>query len=222
MNSTELNARLNFAIDKGNIAIRNKQYSEYNGSHYVSQADLAAFNAVSRALIAQLYGENHAYYLGFVNAVDRDNVRDVEAGLSILDVIKHEVANGWLVTFRTLVSAEIFTDFLDMAQHLLEEKYKDPAAVMTGSVLEEHLRQLCQKNKINTTVLKGTDNVPKKADQLNVDLVKAGIYTLLDQKSITAWLDLRNKAAHGKYGDYTIEQVQLMYQGVLNFISRTQ
>jgi hypothetical protein len=31
-----------------------------------------------------------------------------------------------------------------MAEHLLDQKYKDPAAVVVvGSVLEEHLRQLC-------------------------------------------------------------------------------
>jgi hypothetical protein len=30
-----------------------------------------------------------------------------------------------------------------MAQHLLEQNYKDAAAVMVGGVLEEHLRQLC-------------------------------------------------------------------------------
>ena len=36
-------------------------------------------------------------------------------------------------------------DFLDMAYHLLENDYKDASAVMIGSVLEEHLRQLCNK-----------------------------------------------------------------------------
>jgi hypothetical protein len=30
-----------------------------------------------------------------------------------------------------------------MAEHLLDQKYKDPATVVVGSVLEEHLRQLC-------------------------------------------------------------------------------
>lgn len=45
---------------------------------------------------------------------------------------------------------------------------------------------------------------------------------MLEQKNITAWLDLRNKAAHCKYDEYSIEQVNLMYQGVLNFIMTTQ
>jgi hypothetical protein len=31
---------------------------------------------------------------------------------------------------------------------------------------------------------------------------------MLDQKQITAWLDLRNNAAHGKYSAYSDTQVK--------------
>ncbi len=37
---------------------------------------------------------------------------------------------------------------------------------------------------------------------INQDLQKAGAYQLNDQKMITAWLGLRNDAAHGDYGKY--------------------
>jgi hypothetical protein len=104
-----------------------------------------------------------------------------------------------------------------MADYLLQQGYKDPAAVVAGSVLEEHLRQLCQKNGI--AIVQG-GAVPKKADTLNSDLAGAGIYSKLDQKSVTAWLDLRNKAAHGKYSEYTQDQVALTLLGVRDFASR--
>jgi hypothetical protein len=55
---------------------------------------------------------------------------------------------------------------------------------------------------------------------LNADLAKAGKYDKGDQKQVTAWLDLRNKAAHGKYTEYTKERVDLMLDGVRNFVSR--
>jgi hypothetical protein len=64
------------------------------------------------------------------------------------------------------------------------------------------------------------DGLPKKADSLTSELAAANAYSKLDQKSVTAWLDLRNKAAHGHYGDYTKEQVSLTIQSVRNFISR--
>lgn len=61
---------------------------------------------------------------------------------------------------------------------------------------------------------------PKKADRLNSDLAKSEAYTKLDQKSVTAWLDLRNNAAHGKYNEYTKEQVNFMFHGVTEFLAR--
>ena len=42
----------------------------------------------------------------------------------------------------------------------------------------------------------------------------------MDQKKITAWLDLRNKAAHGKYGEYNTDQVRQMLLGVTEFMAR--
>ena len=107
-----------------------------------------------------------------------------------------------------------------MAEYLLEQNYKDPAAVIAGSVLEEHLRQLCDKNGIEIVIKKNGKLKSKKADSLNSDLYRKLSYGILDQKNVTAWLDLRNKAAHGKYDEYTNEQVDLMLRGVSEFICR--
>ena len=107
-----------------------------------------------------------------------------------------------------------------MAKHLLEEGYKDPAAVMIGSILEEHLRQLCVKHSIPIEEMKNGKTIFIKADTLNAELNKLNVYNKLDQKIITSWLDLRNKAAHGKYGDYNKEQVNSFYLGITEFISR--
>ena len=62
--------------------------------------------------------------------------------------------------------------------------------------------------------------IPFKADRLNAELTKASVYTVLDQKQITAWLDLRNKASHGKYDEFNKEQVRLMISGIIEFIAR--
>ena len=107
-----------------------------------------------------------------------------------------------------------------MAEYLLNENYKDAAAVMIGSVLEEQLRQLCVNSSVPIEKMQSNKVTPIKADQLNADLTGKGIYGKLDQKNITAWLDLRNKAAHGKYLEYTKLQVELMMQGVRDFIIR--
>ena len=140
----------------------------------------------------------------------------VEPLLGILRALRADYAAGYLATVEELIHADLFSDFLEMAEHLLNQGYKDPSAVLIGSVLEEHLRKLCLKNGLPVSVGSGH----KKAETLNADLTGASVYSKLDQKSITAWLDLRNKAAHGKYTEYTKDQVQLMLDGVRNFMVR--
>jgi hypothetical protein len=137
----------------------------------------------------------------------------------ILQALRNDYDSGHLQSVVELIHADIFADFLEMADYLLEQGYKDPAAVVTGSVLEEHVRKLCIKHGI--PVVKA-DGSPKKADALNADLAAGMVYTKLDQKSVTGWLDLRNKAAHGKYNEYTDGQVSLMLQAVRDFLSRNQ
>jgi hypothetical protein len=135
----------------------------------------------------------------------------------MLQALKSDYESGYLQSVVELVHADIFSDFLVMADYLLDQGYKDPAAVVTGSVLEAHLRKLCDKHGISRAK---PDGRPKKTETLNSELAAATVYTKLDQKSVTAWLDLRNNAAHGNYTGYTREQVAMMVQGVLNFAIR--
>lgn len=219
MQTKDILTRVDFVISKGVAALATKKYSDM-GSDYVDSGLYAGFRSASLSVISTIFGESHTYFKEFDRLVDNSYVYNIEKGINILQSLRYEVENGWATTFRSLVTAEVFSDFLEMSKYLLDEKYKDPAAVMIGSVLEEHLRQLCSVHCVDAFTIKGTDIVPKRADLLNADLTKAGAYGVLEQKSVTAWLDLRNRAAHGKYSEYTIEQVQLMYQGVLDFIMR--
>lgn len=136
--------------------------------------------------------------------------------VGILTALRTAYESGYLATITELIHADIFSDFIEMAEYLMSEGYKDAAAVILGSVLEEHLRQLCAKTGI-AVEQKGK---PKKADLLNSELAGQSVYSKLDQKSITAWLDLRNKAAHGNYGDYSLDQVGVLLQGVRDFMAR--
>ena len=140
----------------------------------------------------------------------------IRAAPGILQALRANYAAGYLQTVEELIHADVFADFLEMAAHLLRQGYKDPAAVMTGSALEEHLRKLCEKHSIS--LLRGDE--PRKASALNDDLKRADVYANLDHKSVTAWLDLRNDAAHAHYERYERPQVQLMLDGVRDFLRR--
>ncbi|MBL4753856.1 MAG: hypothetical protein JKY52_09740 [Flavobacteriales bacterium] len=218
MKKEDLINRLDQLLSQGGSVLSTKKGGEMS-SDYVEIGLQIGFRSASLSFIKTLYGDEHPYYQDFNERVRGEAAYETENGINILTSIKHEVENDWLLSIKQLVSAEIFSDFFEMSKYLLDQNYKDAAAVMIGSVLEEHLRLLCKSNAIDIDRINNAGNtVPKNADTLNANLVKATVYGVLEQKGVTAWLDLRNKAAHGKYTEYTHKQVELMYQGVLNFI----
>lgn len=150
----------------------------------------------------------------------RDYYSSYKTVTGILESLRGALAADYLDTATELIHASVFADFLEMSQHLLDEGYKDASAVTAGSSLEVHLCQLCLKHGIDTTITTSSGLKPKKADRMNADLAKAKVYSELDHKNVTAWLDLRNKAAHGEYEKYNPEQVGLLISGVRDFITR--
>src|SRR5438270_2923905 len=122
--------------------------------------------------------------------------------LGILTALHDDYRAGYMRTIEEMVHADLFTDFLDMAHELQTKRFKDPAAVLAGSVIEEHLRKLAAKAAIPVA---DDAERPRKAEALNNDLAK--VYGKGEQKQITAWLDLRNDAAHAHYDNYDQRQV---------------
>lgn len=197
-------------------------YSTGHQLNYVQVAPMTGFRSAALSFIDRTYGSGHPHYEQLQKSCGRHFRNDAEVAIAILEAIADEIEGGWLSSIKSLISAEVFADFLEMSEHLLESGYKDPAAVMSGSVLEEHLRQLCNKHSVPLEDEKDGKQIPRKADRLNAELAKANAYSKLDQKLVTAWLDLRNNAAHGKYEAYTSEQVTQMLAGVTEFMARVR
>lgn len=216
----KIKSRINELVKFGERVVATKHGDGY--PNWVDMNMFYEFKASSISFLRTVFKTDHPIYNEFVGQCRRSESGDAEKGLAILKAAKGEIDGGWLIEVKDLVSAEIFSDFLEMAEYLLDQQYKDASAVIVGSVLEEHLRNLCIKNGIPTETDKDGKIEFKKADRLNQDLYSANIYNKLDNKSVTTWLDLRNKAAHGQYGQYNIEQVNMMYQGVLEFTTRVR
>jgi hypothetical protein len=213
--------RIDFILANGKNAFETGKRNEYGGLE-IDSSKMRAFKTSGQSFILQLFGKDHPYYTEFSFVTRSSYGSSLNGGIGIIENIKTEISDDWLSSVKGIVSAEIYTDFLDMANHLLENDYKDAAAVMIGGVLEEHLRQLCNKNGIDTHYEKDGKQIPLKADRMNSELAKAGVYNKLDQKSIIAQLDLRNNAAHGSYDEFDKKQVELMHSYVFDFISRQQ
>lgn len=192
---------------------------------------VSAFYTRCVACIERIVGTDNAYhrratkemntsYISVLSSVQSlpDNVRPL---YGVIQALKEDVAAGHLSTLKELIHADLFSDFLETAEYFLEAGHKDPAAVMIGGVLEEHLRQLCLKHGLPTESLNNKGVMkPKMGDALNNDIYSAGIYSKLEHKQILAWLDIRNKAAHAEYREYNTQQVTLFLQGIRDFIAK--
>jgi len=137
---------------------------------------------------------------------------DRDAGVEVLKALRADVEAGYLRKLSDLVCAEVFGDFLDMAQHLLDQGYRHPSASLTGAVLEDGLRRIARNHDI---VVTDKDNLNSLRDKC----AQKKVYNDLVRRQITAWTALRDSADHGKFEDYTAQQVGSMIADVGAFLA---
>ena len=207
------------AIGEKLIAIAGSARSNLMGGQLT---ETMAWVSRSGSIIRKVSGDNSEYDRAFqtarsspsftnIHAHHYEHLCEVEGALKGL---RHALDVGLLQDLSRLLQADIFADFLEMAEHLLSEGYKDPSAVLIGGVLEDTLRKLSASNNLPLLAPSGK---PLTIEPLNVNLAKAGIYSPLVKKQVTSWADLRNNAAHGDYGKYTADEVKQMLLFVQRF-----
>jgi len=155
-------------------------------------------------LLIQLVGTKSPYYGRFVELVNRDKSgyhEYVDSCVAIIEAVRDDLRTGRLRSFRRLAEVEVFADFIDMAQHILDNGYYGAAASLTGGVLERGLRDIAEQNGI---ALGAAGNLPG----LNARLAQAGVYNALRQKEVQYYIDIRNKASHGHFDQFTRDDVR--------------
>ena len=194
------------------------QYDDLSGNKSIEE--IATVVTKSKAAIARIVGNKSEYYKDTEATLKRTNISEgnkLRHIIGIITALKSDLKNDYLKSFSDIIQSEVFSDYLEMTEHLLSEGYKDPSAVLVGSTLGAHLRELCISNEIESINSK-EKIIPKKADLMNSDLAKSNVYSSAYQKQVIAWLGIRNSAAHGKYSEYTKEEISLMLQGIRQFI----
>ena len=81
-------------------------------------------------LLAKVFGESSIHYQNFnlyCHHVDRSNINKM---LGVLQAAKDDYENGALFDIKVLIEADLFEDFLDQADQLLQKGYYQPAAVI--------------------------------------------------------------------------------------------
>ena len=128
-----------------------------------------------------------------------------------LQALRDDYLNGLLVDPREIGAGEVFTDFLEMSERLLDNGYCVPASSLTGAVLEDELRRLHLRH---VGKLDGESSITK----LNDALRKTNVYTQPQWRQIQVWGDIRNEADHGHFDKVDPSAVKVMVLGVRDFI----
>ena len=164
-------------------------------------------------LIKKTCGDSSDHYVRLKEITDSKNYHENDAVKykGVIEAAYNDYKDGF-ANLDSFVRAEIFEDFLSMAEYLLEQGYYVPAASLAGGVLEDSLRKLSDKN--NISYIEKT-----KINSLNTELAKASIYNALISKEIIAKADIRNNADHGKYDQFTEDNVKDMIIWIRRFIA---
>ena len=116
MQLKELAKRAQQLIDQSSAVLSTR--TSRSGIPCVDSAKLAGLRASVLSFIAMVYGREHSHYSEFNSATKRNYESSAKMGNEILLSIQGEIEGGWIFSVKQLVSAEIFSDFLDMAGHL--------------------------------------------------------------------------------------------------------
>lgn len=176
---------------------------------------------MSLSFISNRLGAKSEYYNSFhsiatshgstrIGAYRPEIVKDL---LGVLLAAKSDIESGILLKIEQLIRAEAFADVHEQAVHLLENGYKDAAAVLFGSVLESTLRKLCERQGLAIAFNEAIDSMNTKLASGTGQL-----YSKLVQKQITAWADIRNNAAHAHFDKYSEKDVEDMGKWISNFL----
>jgi len=169
-----------------------------------------------RHLISKVAGANSDYHAA-LQTFDPGYFSSLVRARGVLRAVRNDYAAGLFADFKELAAAEVFDDFLEMADHLCQHKYWAPAASLAGAVLEDSLRKLHTKKL-------GPWTGESRISKLNQALHKAGVYTQADWRQIDTWGDIRNAVDHHdfeKVDEATVErEVPSMIGWVQDFIRR--
>jgi len=199
-------------INEGDTILKKYGWSNgVRGSH-PSDLEYNKWYSSAKNLIGKACSEQGIHYkqIEDIYTLNKGNSYYMPGCLGVLESAYEDFKSGLLEDTKALITAEVFTDFIEQAEYLLDEGYKLPAAVLMRGVLEDSLRTLCKKAKISLT------DKPK-LNWMNSELVKVGFYNKNVHKQVTAWAGIGNSAAHMKIDEFSDIEVKNMINGIINF-----
>lgn len=206
-------ARLEEQIATGEQLLRTKR--DVSGWGAVVDRSLATQWCVSCLhILGTVFGRESDHYTEYAELKGHiSSYIYAESAQAVLKAAQDDYTQGMLFDARTLIEAEVFSDFLEQADYLLQHSYAGPAAVIASAVMEDGMRKLCDRH--------GVQLAPNATlAPMNDALAKKGAYTKLVHDKLMPVIRLRNHAAHGEWDQFTAQDVQGMIDAVRDFMAQ--
>ena len=211
-----------------------KDLDEYSQDHYVVYRE---WQVKTGGLLVMVYGDSEELgkylktierYPGQTGGVVGSPLKkiyasSVEDSIATLKGIRDNYVNGFLVSIQEAIIANLSAGYMAQAEALLGEGIEGqydhvPAAVLCGAVLENRIRTYCEQQRppLPTVTPKGD---AMTLGPLISELDKAKAFDKQTRNMLKSWADIRNHAAHGRFCEFTREQVELMLMGANQFLA---
>jgi hypothetical protein len=193
-----------------------------------NQSSTAWSEAANLALsvLHDTVGGSHPLMSGINDALSKaDYSRALAAARAVITLYD----GGGLTSPRLVIAHELEGDLLEIAQQQIQRAeaatgaevktvHLGIAAFLAGAALEDGLRRLCDAHSL--TYDTQHTSIAKLQAVLYQPASGTAVITASDNKQITAWGDVRNRADHGKLSELTHSEVLAMVIGVRGFLDR--
>ena len=170
----------------------------------------------TRNILETVFGRQSPQYCDFKAVLPEHGIRlvqhshDIYPIVGILQGALNDLKNGYLLGREFFIASEVFDSILEQSKHFLETGSKDIAAILARIVLEDALKRLARNEGIDDS---------SNASKINDELKNKERYPQVRWRSIQTWLDVGNSAAHGKFNEYTKEDVASAVSGIEQFLA---
>ena len=207
-------------IDELVLSLKNTRETALpTGQGKIPEVEIWRFMMTALQATRAICTEDSAHYRELSEEIEtykKSKAIHTDKWLGILQAVSDDLRSGMLSNLRELVAAEVFTDLSEMAEYLVAQGYQVPAVSVSGAVLEDALRKMCEKTRI---AWGGESSISK----LNVLLYKSSLYDKVEYGQVEAWGKLRNKVDHGDFArpeEIEVADARRMVEGVRDFVAR--
>jgi hypothetical protein len=219
-NKDNLTKKLQAVIEMGNRVLATETRG-FQQQTFVDEQKFHDFRISGLSLLSRIFGDTSQHYTCFKSEVTIPGSSRTKRGIGILTAAARELQDNWLETTRGNISAEILSEFMDMARIHIDENAPVAAVILMSAVLEKHLRNLCQANGIATVNRQQSRPAKKKSLQLTGDGYKKKLFDRSQNKRLISWLELQENVSKNPALTISTEKADKMHKGIQRFITAT-